>query len=124
MATQQPGPADDADLVRLAKEASWLLSAFDQAWLDLPTSGLFLDWQGDIATRGEYQRWMQDTQGWALRALRSCERPAGLYRDQVRVDQPLRDAGQAVARHVATGAPQGVHDALTHYVAETSLPTR
>lgn len=118
------GPGDNRDLKRLATEASWLLSAFDQDWLDLPGFGLFADRPGgkEIAARGEYQRWMQDTQSWGLQALRVCERPAGLYRDQVRVDQALKTAGQAVTKNVAADAPQAIHDALTRYVAEASVP--
>lgn len=120
------GPGDNEDLKRLATEASWLLSAFDQDWLDLSEVGLFGDRQGgrEIADRGEYQRWMQDTQSWGLQALRVCERPAGLYRDQVRVDQALKTAGQAVTKNVAADAPQAIHDALTQYLAEVSAPAR
>lgn len=119
------GSSDAGELKRLATEASWLLSAFDREWLDLAAVGLFGDRQGgkEIAARGEYQRWMQDTQSWGLQALRSCERPAGLVPDQVRVDEALRTAGQAVMKNVAADAPQAVHAALTTYLAHVSQPS-
>lgn len=123
MADQAPGPSGDSDLKRITTEASWLLSAFDESWLDLAEPiGLFVDRQGgkQIASRGELQRWMQDAQGWGIQALRACERPAGLYRDQVRVDPTLKAAGQAVTKSVADDAPQAVHDAIAHYVAQVS----
>lgn len=123
MTVKTPGPNDDADLKRLATEASWLVSAFDSDWLDLSV-GLFSDRQGGerIAARGEYQRWMQDAQGWGLQALRLCERPAGVYRDQVRVDPVVRAAGQAVTKNVADDAPQAVHDVLQAYIAHAAEP--
>ncbi len=123
MTVKTPGPSDDADLKRLATEASWLVSAFDSDWLDLSV-GLFSDRQGGerIAARGEYQRWMQDARGWGLQALRLCERPAGVYRDQVRVDPVVRAAGQAVTKNVADDAPQAVHDVLQAYIAHAAEP--
>lgn len=122
MTSTTPGPGDDSDLKRLATEASWLLSAFDRDWLELSPVGLFGDRRGSerIVARGEFRRWMQDAQSWGLQALRICERPAGLYRDQVRVDPVLRAAGQAVTKSVADDAPQVVFDALEAYLAHVS----